>query len=100
MGIAYHNIYAVDGAGLNDAFRIYHGTVTAVYPSAGAGIASTVVVTWTEPIPLPYTAVLSPIEDCTYFFNARTALGCTLNVLPRLAANALAGGSVEIMISS
>lgn len=100
MGIAYHTIYTPDGAGTNLFDRVVVGSVTAVYPAATAGATSTIAVTWGEPIPTPYAALISPIEDCTYFVSARTTVGCVLNVLPRLAANTLAGGSVELFILS
>lgn len=100
MGIAYHTLYAPDGVGLNLFDRAIVGTVTAIYPSVGAGSLSSVAVSWTEPVITPYALVMSPIEDCTYYFTNKTALGCTLNVLPRLAANTLSGGSVEIIMQS
>lgn len=100
MGIAYHTLYAADGTTANVADRWYFGTVTATYASAGAGLTSTVVVTWTEPIPGPYCAVMSPVEDCTWYMTSKTSTGFTLNVWPRLLANALAGGTVEILIVS
>lgn len=100
MGIAYHTSYSPDGTILNLFDRVVIGNVTAVYPAATAGATSTIAVTWGEPIPTPYMAIMSPIEDCTYFVSARTTVGFTLNVLPRLAANTLAGGSVEILIVS
>lgn len=101
MGIAYHNLYVADGTGLNVADRVFLGTVTAIYAAGGgAGAASTIAVTWTEAVPVPYTAVMSPVEDCTYFISAKTNLGFTLNVLPRLAANTLAGGTVKLLIVS
>jgi hypothetical protein len=98
MGIAYHTIHAPDGAGLNLFDRVTIGTVTAVYPSATAGATSTLAVTWNEPVALTYTAIMSPIEDCTYFITNKTTVGFTLNVNPRLAANTLGGGSVEILL--
>lgn len=101
MGIAYHNIYAVDGAALNVADRVFMGTVAVTYTAAAAGVATTpVVLVWQEPIPTPYHVTLSPIEDCTWFITAKTTLGCTVNVFPRLAANSLVGGTTEILIVS
>lgn len=101
MGISYHSIYAPDGAGLNLSDRVVAGTVTAVYTlGASAGAASTIAVTWAEPIPTPYAVVMSPVEDSTYFISAKTTVGFTLNVAPRLAASTLAGGSVELIILS
>jgi hypothetical protein len=101
MGLAYHDLYSVDGQLLNTFDRAYFGTVTVTYAAGGgAGSAVTATVSWTEPVPTPYCAIMSPVEDCTYFISAKTTLGFTLNVLPRLAANTLAGGTVEILIVS
>ena len=101
MGIPYHTIMANDGLALNNANRVFLGSITATYTAAGAGAATTpVVLTWTEPVPTPFSVFMSPIEDCTWFITAKTTLGCTLNVLPRLAANSLAGGVVQLLIIS
>lgn len=100
MGISYHSLYAADGTTLNVADRAYFGTLTATYPAAAVGVVSTLAVTWTEPVPMPYTAVMSPVEDSTYFITAKTTLGFTLNVAPRTALLTLAGGTVEILLVS
>lgn len=100
MGLSYQSLYAPDGLATNRSDAVIFGTVSATYASASAGVASTVAVTWTEPVPTTYCAVMSPVEDCTYYLTSKTTLGFTLNVLPRLAANSLAGGTVEIMVVS
>lgn len=101
MGIAYHTMYAPDGAGLNLFDRVVTGTVTAVYAAGvSTGAASTVAVTWSEPIVTPYTVLMSPVEDCTYFVTAKTTVGFTLNVNSRLATGTLTGASVECFILS
>lgn len=101
MGISYHSLYTPDGAGVNLFDRLVAGTVTATYPSgASAGVASTVAVTWGEPVPTPYTVLVSPVEDSTYFITSKTATSCILNVAPRLAASTLAGGTVEVLLFS
>lgn len=100
MGLSYSSAYIPDGLGLNRSDAIIIGTVSATYASAGAGVASTVAVAWTEPVPTTYCAVMSPVEDCTYYLTSKTTLGFTLNVLPRLAASSLAGGTVRLMILS
>lgn len=101
MGIAYHSFYSPDGLGLNLFDRAVVGTITAVYPSgATSGGASTLAVTWSEPVPTPYTVLMSPIEDSTYFVTSKTTVGFTLNVNPRLAISQVTGGSVELFILS
>lgn len=108
MGIAYHTTYSPDGAGMNLFDRVVLGTVTAVYPSGvSAGAASTLAVTWTEPVPTAYTALMSPIENSSYFITSKTTTGFTLNVVPTptvagtvVSVGTLAGGSVEILLIS
>lgn len=101
MGIAYHTIYAPDGAGLNLFDRVVAGTVTAVYPAGtSTGATSVIAVVWNEPVITPYTVLMSPVEDCTYFVTAKTTVGCTLNLNPRLATGTLTGASVECFILS
>lgn len=101
MGIAYHTQYSPDGAGLNLFDRVVTGTVTATYGAgASSGAASTVTVTWGEAVVTPYTVLMSPVEDCTYFFTSKTPTSCVLNVAPRLAASTLAGGVVEVLLVS
>lgn len=100
MGISYHNVYTPDGVGTNLFDRIVLGTVTAVYPAAATSASSTIAVTWGEPIPTPYAVLMSPVEDCTYFVSSKTTVGFVLNVNARIAANTLAGGSVECLILS
>lgn len=101
MGIAYHTLYTPDGAGTNLFDRITLGTVTAVYPAATAtGALTTIAVSWTEPVPTPYTVLMSPVEDCTYFITSKTTVGFTLNLNSRLLTGTLTGASVECFILS
>lgn len=101
MGIAYHTTYAPDGTALNLFDRVVLGTVTAVYGAGTTtGTPTAVAVTWAEPIPTPYAAIASPIEDAAYFISGRTSTGFTLTATPRVLATTLTGGSVEIVIIS
>lgn len=100
MGVAYHSVYVPDGLGLNLSGVITMGTATATYASQSAGVTSTIAVTWTEPVVTPYCILPSMVEDATWFITSKTTLGFTLNIFPRLAANSLAGGTVEILVIS
>jgi hypothetical protein len=98
MGIAYHTLYSADGTILNIADRAYLGTITVVYgSSSGTAAITPVVVTWTEPIPMPYTVIASPIENATYWFTSKTTIGFTLNAV---GTASLVGGSMEVLIIS
>lgn len=101
MGIAYHTLYAPDGAALNLFDRAILGTVTATYGAGTTtGVATAVAVTWSEPIVPTYFAAVSPIEDAAYYITGRTTTGLTLNAVPRVLATTLTGGSVEILLIS
>lgn len=100
MGVAFHELFAVDG--LNNfavADRIYFGIVPVVYVAGGgAGLAVTKAVTWTEPVPGAYAILFDLPEDAVAFPSLQTSLGFTLNVSPRLAASTLAGGTAYCLI--
>lgn len=100
MGIAYHTSYTPDGAGTNLFDRVVLGTVTVICPTAAASLGTTIAVSWNEPVPTPYTAIPSLIEDSTYFITNRTTTGCSLVIMPRLLGGTLAGGSIELLLMS
>jgi hypothetical protein len=100
VGVAYHTLYTPDGAGVNLADRIVIGSVTVTYASGSAGAAVTTAVSWAGRIPTPYTLLMSCVEDCTYYATSRTYTSLSLVVAPRLAANSLAGGTVELLFIS
>jgi hypothetical protein len=99
VGISYHSAYAPDGAALNLFDRVVIGTVTATYGagvSTGASVVTTL--TWTEPVASTYTIIVSPIEDSTSFFTAKTQLSAVMTMNSRLATGTLTGGPVEVLI--
>lgn len=99
MGIAYHNMYAVDGlANFAVLDRIFTGLVSVTYASGSAGTTVTATVAWTEPVQTPYRVFFDPPEQADVWATSRTALGFTLNVAPSTAALSLAGGSMGCMI--
>lgn len=100
MGVAYHTLYVPDGAAVNLFDRVVVGAYPVTYVGGSAGVAVTTVVTFGGRVPTPYAAVVSSVEDSTYYVTSRTNTGCSLVISPRLAANSLAGGTVQLMIVS
>ena len=101
MGVAYHTLYAPDGAPVNLFDRVVLGTITVTYAAAassGASVATTV--TWGEPILGPYAVFVSPTEDSTYFVTGKAATSLTLTMAPRLVSASLTGGNVELLLIS
>lgn len=64
----------------------------------GAGLARTIAVTDIKGLPADYSVRVELPEDATYYITAKTQAGFTINILPRLAANTLAGGSADVLI--
>lgn len=64
----------------------------------GAGAAVTLAVTGLS-LPAKYAVLIGDLgQDATAFISARTQVGFTLNIRPRLAANTLAAGAVDLVI--
>lgn len=63
--------------------------------SAGASV--TVALTGLE-LPASYAVFVSPGQDATWWISSRTQAGFTVNLSPRLAANTLAAGSIDILV--
>lgn len=100
MGIAFHTNYAVDGLNGFKAFdRLYFGKIDVVYAAGGgAGSLVATTVTWSEPVPTPYAVLTGAVEDSAAYVTSKTALSFVLNVVPRLAANTLAGGTATCIV--
>jgi|SRR5580700_8542042 hypothetical protein len=100
MGVAYHTIYTPDGAPVNLFDRVIIGIVQAVYGAGTTtGVATSVAVTWSEPIATPYFVVDSKVEAGSTLITSKTATGFTFTMTPG-ATVTLAGGTVELLIVS
>lgn len=98
MGVPFHTLYAADGMLPNVADRFYAGTISITYTStSGAATGTAVVVTWTEPVPTPYTVLASPIENMVWWITAKTTTGFTFNYQGIVS---LSGGSIECLVLS
>ncbi|HEX7854454.1 MAG TPA: hypothetical protein VF503_12235 [Sphingobium sp.] len=79
--------------------RLILGVKKALANVAGgsAGASVTVVLTGLS-LPKNYTVFVSPGQDATWWISARTQSGFTVNLSPRLAANTLAAGTIDILV--
>lgn len=65
--------------------------------SAGASVSITVA--FANAVPTSsYNVLLTGSQDAVYFASSKTPAGFTITVNPRLAANTLAIGSVDVLV--
>ncbi len=102
MSQMIHSVEVPEGAlaGLSQKGRLLIGLLPGVANVVGgaAGAAVTVVVTDLKNLPANYTVMVNPGQDATWFVSAKTSTGFTVTLNPRLAANTLAAGTVDIAI--
>jgi hypothetical protein len=102
MPLHLHEIQIPDGADApNELDRLTIGFKFAVpnLIGGGAGQTVTVVVTGMQlPPAAKYTVLVQPNQDATWFVSAKTTTGFTITLTPRLAANTLAAGTIDIVI--
>lgn len=98
MPFPLHTLEVPDGAfGFGQKGRALIGAGLGVANAAGgaAGSAVTVVVSGLKNLPPAYGVIVQPGQDATWFISGKTSTGFTINLLPRLAANTLASGTVD-----
>ena len=95
-------IEAPDGSNFAWTDRVIMGLQTQVANSAGGGAGSSVTVAVSFPYELPaeYAVFVNPGQDATWFVaNAsKTSTGFTVTLEPRLAANTLAAGAIDVLV--
>lgn len=105
MGLSLHTVEITDGSALTakpDRLQVWsaYGLVSTI--GGGAGLAVTVAVAVPKSAGLPssgnYFIDVELSQDATYFITAKTASGFTVNILPRLAANTLAAGTINVNV--
>lgn len=99
MAIVKHDIAVLDGSNPMFTDRAIVGVMTGVANASGtAGATVATVVTFLEPLPAGYVAMVQPNQDAVAYISARTTNGFTVNLTPRLAANALAAGTFDLLV--
>lgn len=100
MGLPIHTIDVLNGSSpLSNPDRVKLLTQFQIVNAAGGGAGQSV----TQAIagldlPLNYAVFVDAGADIVAFASAKTQVGFTLNLNPRLAANTIAAGHVNILI--
>jgi hypothetical protein len=99
MAIELHTVEQVPGTGLANHDRVILGAIPGLATPAGggAGAAVSVVVSGLS-LPANYSVSVMPSQDAVPFVTAKTGAGFTITLNPRLAANTLAVGTVDVLI--
>ena len=94
-----HDIQIPDGMPPNELDRITLGTLIGVANviGGGAGQSVNVVVSGLQ-LPAKYAVFVNPGQDATWFVSAKSTTGFTVTLNPRLAANTLAAGAIDITL--
>jgi hypothetical protein len=94
-----HDIEMPDGAGPQRPDRFLIGSLLAQATAAGGGAGQPVTLNVTGlSLPSSYGVQVTPDQDAVCFVTAKTNSGFTVTLNPRLAANTLAAGHVDIFI--
>ncbi|WP_042298968.1 hypothetical protein [Paraburkholderia kururiensis] len=100
MSFDYHTVSLPGGVPPQSTDRVFLGTLYGVANGAGAaGAAVNVPVTGLN-LPAKYNVVVQPGQDATWFATGKTQSGFTVTLNPRLAANSIAAGTIDITITA
>ena len=99
MSLDIHTIAVLDGgAGQSRQDRILAMFLPAQAYGAGAGAGASVSIpVAAKALPSKYAVHVSPDQDATWYVT-KTATGFTIVLSPRLAANTLAAGAVDVTV--
>ena len=101
MSLVIHTVAMFEGgANTLRSDRLLMGVLKGVTYAAGSGAGASVTVAVSSLKGLPatgYVVQVSPDQDCTWFVT-KTATGFTVTLTPRLAANVLASGALDILV--
>lgn len=101
MSFDYHTVSAPDGAKPQLGDRIVLGSIIGQANAAGSGAGAAVTVPISGlKLPPNYAVAVNPGQDATWFVSAKTQSGFTVTLNPRLAANTLAAGTIDVIITA
>ena len=100
MGLDIHTIDVVPGSNPTAQpdrvlFALLEGVPTVAGGSAGAAVVTAIA---GLQLPANYAVQVTPNQDATAFVSGKTNTGFNVTLNPRLAANTLAAGTVDIAI--
>jgi hypothetical protein len=86
-----------DGPAQEDRLIVLMKKGLANAAGGSAGAAVTIALTGLE-LPASYGVQVTPSQDATVWTSGRSQTGFTINLAPRLAANTLAAGTVDVLV--
>jgi len=100
MGNAVHTVDVLDGSTKGMSDRLQVGVLTAVANVIGgsAGAAVVTAVAFVKPVALPYSVQVTTGQDAVAFVSGKTEAGFNVTLRPRLAADTLAVGTMDILV--
>lgn len=103
MSLPVHTVNIVKGSTQpSNPFEISHGTLVAVanVVGSGAGASVTTAITGlTLPANSNYGVIVTPNQDAVAYVTSKTTTGFSVVLNPRLAANTLAAGTFDVIIT-
>lgn len=80
--------------------RVLVGLQIGVATAAGAAAGDAVVtaIAFADALPAEYAVLVNPGQDATWFVSGKTANGFNVTLNPRLAANQLAAGAIDVLV--
>ncbi|WP_186095684.1 hypothetical protein [Burkholderia gladioli] len=100
MGLPIHTVEMLPGSNPTaqpDRVAVALLTALATVAGSGAGAAVTTTVTGLS-LPPTYNVQVTPNQDAVAYVTSKTQTGFSVVLNPRLAANTLAAGTVDIAI--
>lgn len=99
MAQIVHSVDLLAGSdnALLDRVRVGFKIAVPTLAGSGAGAAVTTAVAGLD-LPLAYSVVATPDQDAVAYITGKTQTGFNVVLNPRLAANTLAAGHVDILI--
>lgn len=99
MSFYKHIISDHGGFGSSDSVRMALALAVVLAADTNAGQANVTAIAFSTPFPDANYAVLVEVgQDVTWWVTDKTAAGFNLHVSPRLAANQIAAGTLNIFI--
>jgi hypothetical protein len=97
---ALHTVISPDGGTLANQGQIilgsFPGIANVVGGGAGAAVVTAVAI---ANLPANYSVAVNPGQDATWFVSGKTTTGFNVTLSPRLAANTLAAGTFDVIIT-
>ncbi|ADE12149.1 hypothetical protein [Sideroxydans lithotrophicus] len=95
-----HSVETPAGSTPNTQDRVILGVQMGVANGAGGGAGLAVVVAVAMAgLPANYAVAVNPGQDATWFVSGKTATGFNVTLTPRLAANTLAAGTFDVIVT-